>query len=89
MATERIEPLCPATAALPNPGTSVFSIVVTVSPMRSPAWPQPLPRTRATSWRSTPVRSRMTAAAASATANGSVEGSDRSWAAAVSVTAAA
>ena len=56
--------------------------------MRSPVWPQPEPRTRATSWRSTPVRSRMTAAAASATANGSVAGSDRSWAAAVSVTAA-
>ena len=49
MATERIVPLCPATAARPNPGTSALSIVASVSPMRSPVWPQPEPRTSATS----------------------------------------
>ena len=87
--TERMTPVWPATAAFPKPGTSVLSIVVTVSPMRSPVCPQPEPRTRAMSCRSTPVRSRMTAAAASATANGSVAGLARSWAVAVSVTAAA
>src|SRR3954454_22912329 len=86
MATDRMTPEWPATAARPKPGTSVLSIVSSVSPMRSPACPHPEPRTRATSWRSAPVRSRMTAAAASATANGSVSGSVRSWAAAVSVT---
>ena len=45
---------------------------------RSPVWPHPEPRTRATSWRSAPVRSAITAAAAWATSNGSVAGSDRS-----------
>ena len=51
---------------------------VRVSPIRSPVWPQPEPRTRATSCRSTPVRSAITAAAAVATSNGSVAGSARS-----------
>ena len=46
--------------------------------MRSPVCPQPEPRTSATSWLSMPVRSRITAAAASATAKGSVAGSARS-----------
>src|SRR5690242_15681416 len=46
--------------------------------MRSPVWPHPEPRTRATSCRSAPLRSAITAAAAFATSNGSVAGSDRS-----------
>src|SRR6476659_630366 len=90
MATERITPEWPATAALAKPGTSALSIVVSVSPMRSPVWPQPEPSTSATSCWATPVRSAMTAAAPRATSKGSVAGSDRSRAGdAVSVTGAA
>src|SRR5690606_4884053 len=46
--------------------------------MRSAVGPQPEPRTSAMSWRSAPVRSAMTAAAAEATSKGSVWGRDRS-----------
>ena len=46
--------------------------------MRSAVWPQPDPRTRATSWVGAPVRSAMTVAAALATSKGSVAGSLRS-----------
>ena len=78
MAIDRILPLCPAIAAGWNPGTSAFSTVATVGPMRPAVSPQPEPRTSATSWVAAPVRSAMTVAAALATSKGSVPGSLRS-----------
>ena len=68
MRIERILPLWPATAAALKPGTSVVSISAVASPRASTAGSQPDPRTRATSWRSTPVFSASTAAASWAAA---------------------
>ena len=64
-------------------------MVASVSPMRSAVWPQPEPRTSATSWRDAPVRSAITAAAALATSKGSVAGSARSGTAGCWLTAEA
>ena len=43
MATDRILPQWPATAAAWKPGTSALSMVARVGPMRSAVWPQPEP----------------------------------------------
>ena len=67
----------PRARACEKPVTSVAGIVATVSPMSSAALPQPLPRVRAMSWRSTPVSRAMSAAASAAIANGSAAGSSR------------
>jgi hypothetical protein len=70
-------PTWPSSAGFEKPVTSVAGMVATVSPMMSAAFPQPLPRVRAMSCFSTPVRRAMSAAAVAATWNGSAFGSSR------------
>src|SRR4051812_22288159 len=59
---------------------SVAGMVAVVSPIRSAARAQPLPRVRAMSCLATPVASAISAAARAANSNGSVFGSSSGWA---------